>query len=147
MDDFSAQVGVQNAFGLVGSDANSVQPGKRPLSSMSPTLVFKDGKPVMTVGAAGGPTIISQVVQTLLYTLNDGATAEQAMAQPRIHQQWNPNQLFVEAAMPEALKESLKQKGHDLKIWPSMGATQAIQLRDGKLVPVAEPRVISQNAK
>ena len=147
MDDFSAQVGVQNAFGLVGSDANSVQPGKRPLSSMSPTLVFKDGKPVMTVGAAGGPTIISQVVQTLLYTLNDGATAEQAMAQPRIHQQWNPNQLFVEAAMPDALKESLKQKGHDLKIWPSMGATQAIQLRDGKLVPVAEPRVISQNAK
>ena len=146
MDDFSAQVGVQNAFGLVGSDANSVQPGKRPLSSMSPTLVFKDGKPVMTVGAAGGPTIISQVVQTLLYTLNDGATAEQAMAQPRIHQQWNPNQLFVEAAMPEAIKESLKQKGHDLKIWPSMGAAQAIQLRDGKLVPVAEPRVISKNA-
>jgi len=147
MDDFSAQVGAQNAFGLVGSEANSVQPGKRPLSSMSPTLVFKDGKPIMTVGAAGGPTIISQVVQTLLYTLNDGATAEQAMAQPRIHQQWNPNQLFVEAAMPDALKESLKQKGHDLKIWPSMGATQAIQLRDGKLVPVAEPRVISQNAK
>ena len=147
MDDFSAQVGAKNAFGLVGSNANSVQPGKRPLSSMSPTLVFKDGKPIMTVGAAGGPTIISQVVQTLLYTLNDGVTAEQAMSQPRIHQQWNPNQLFVEASMPDSLQQSLKQKGHELKIWPSMGATQVIQLRDGKLVPVAEPRVIAQNKK
>ncbi|MET0355480.1 MAG: gamma-glutamyltransferase, partial [Cellvibrio sp.] len=145
MDDFSAQVGAANAFGLVGSDANSVQPGKRPLSSMSPTLVFKNGNPVMTLGAAGGPTIISQVVQTLLYTLNDGMTAEQAMAQARIHQQWNPDVLMVEAAMPQALQDSLKQKGHELKILPIIGASQAIQLRDGKLVPVAEPRVISQN--
>ncbi len=145
MDDFSAQVGAANAFGLVGSDANAVQAGKRPLSSMSPTLVFKDGVPVMTLGAAGGPTIISQVVQTLLYTLNDGMPAEQAMTHPRIHQQWNPNILFVEAAMSENIQQSLKQKGHDLKIWQRMGASQAIQLRDGKLVPVAEPRVISQN--
>ena len=145
MDDFSAQVGAANAFGLVGSDANAVQGGKRPLSSMSPTLVFKNGVPVMTLGAAGGPTIISQVVQTLLYTLNDGMPAEEAMKQPRIHQQWNPNLLFVEAAMPENVQQSLKQKGHELKIWARMGASQAIQLRDGKLVPVAEPRVISQN--
>jgi gamma-glutamyltranspeptidase/glutathione hydrolase len=108
-------------------------------------LVFKNGVPVMTLGAAGGPTIISQVVQTLLYTLHDGMPAEEAMQQARIHQQWNPNLLFVEAAMPENVQQSLKQKGHELKIWPSMGAAQAIQLRDGKLVPVAEPRVISQN--
>ena len=146
MDDFSAQVGAANAFGLVGSDANAVQAGKRPLSSMSPTLVFKNDVPVMTLGAAGGPTIISQVVQTLLYTLNDGMPAEQAMKQPRIHQQWNPNLLFVEAAMPDSVQQSLKQKGHALKIWPTMGASQAIQLIDGKLVPVAEPRVILQNA-
>ena len=147
MDDFSAQVGAANAFGLVGSAANAVQAGKRPLSSMSPTLVFKNGVPVMTLGAAGGPTIISQVVQTLLYTLSDGMPAEQAMKQPRIHQQWNPNVLFVEAAMPENVQQSLKQKGHELKIWPTMGAAQAIQLIDGKLVPVAEPRVILQNAR
>ncbi|MES2825063.1 MAG: gamma-glutamyltransferase [Pseudomonadota bacterium] len=145
MDDFSAQVGAANAFGLVGSDANAVEAGKRPLSSMSPTLVFKNGAPVMTLGAAGGPTIISQVVQTLLYTLNDGMLPEQAMTQPRIHQQWNPNLLFVEAAMPENIQQALKQKGHELKIWPTMGASQAVQLRDGKLVPVAEPRVILQN--
>lgn len=147
MDDFSAQVGVANAFGLVGSDANSVAARKRPLSSMSPTLVFKNDKPVMTLGAAGGPTIISQVVQTLLYSLNDSMPLEQALKQPRIHQQWNPNVLFVEAAMPAEIQQSLKQKGHELKIWPSMGASQAIQLRDGKLVPIAEPRVIEQNNK
>lgn len=147
MDDFSAQVGVANAFGLVGSDANAVAARKRPLSSMSPTLVFKDGEPVMTLGAAGGPTIISQVVQTLLYSLNDSMSVEQAMAKARIHQQWNPNILFVEAAMPTEIQQALRKKGHDLKVWPTMGASQAIQLRDGKLVPVAEPRVILQNQR
>ncbi|WP_062064296.1 gamma-glutamyltransferase [Cellvibrio sp. OA-2007] len=146
MDDFSAQVGAANAFGLVGSDANAIAARKRPLSSMSPTLVFKNGEPVMTLGAAGGPTIISQVVQTLLYALNDSMPVEKAMAQARIHQQWNPNLLFVESAMPVEIQQALQKKGHELKIWPSMGASQAIQLRDGKLVPVAEPRVILQNS-
>ena len=147
MDDFSAQVGAANAFGLVGSDANAIAARKRPLSSMSPTLVFKNGEPVMALGAAGGPTIISQVVQTLLYSLNDSMPVEKAMAQARIHQQWNPNVLFVEAAMPADIQQALQKKGHELKIWPSMGASQAIQLRDGKLVPVAEPRVILQNQR
>lgn len=142
MDDFSAQVGAANAFGLVGSDANAIAARKRPLSSMSPTLVFKGNQPVMTLGAAGGPTIISQVVQTLLYSLHDSMPVEKALAQARIHQQWNPNVLFVEAAMPAEVQQALKQKGHDLKIWPSMGASQAIELRDGKLVPIAEPRVV-----
>lgn len=141
MDDFSAQVGTANAFGLVGSDANAVAAKKRPLSSMSPTIVFKDNQPVMTLGAAGGPTIISQVVQNLLYTLEFGLTAEDAIKQPRIHEQWNPDLLFVEAAMPEMVRKALEQKGHEVKIWPSMGASQIIQLRDGKLIPVAEPRV------
>jgi gamma-glutamyltranspeptidase/glutathione hydrolase len=147
MDDFSAQVGAANAFGLVGSDANAIAARKRPLSSMSPTLVFKNGEPVMALGAAGGPTIISQVVQTLLYSLNDSMPVEKAMEQARIHQQWNPNLLFVEAAMPIEIQQALQKKGHDLKIWPTMGASQAIQLRDGKLVPVAEPRVILQNER
>lgn len=147
MDDFSAQVGAANAFGLVGSDANAVAAKKRPLSSMGPTLVFKDGKPVMALGAAGGPTIISQVVQNLLFALAYDMPVEQAMAQPRIHQQWNPNVLFVEAAMPDPVKQALRAKGHELNIWPSMGASQAIQLRDGKLVPVADPRVIERNSR
>lgn len=141
MDDFSAQVGAANAFGLVGSDANAVAGKKRPLSSMSPTIVLKDNQPVMTLGAAGGPTIISQVVQNLLNTLEFGMTAEDAIKQPRIHEQWNPDLLFVEAAMPDMVRKSLEQRGHNVKIWPSMGASQIIQLRDGKLIPVAEPRV------
>lgn len=146
MDDFSIQPGVANAFGLVGSAANAIQARKRPLSSMSPTLVVKDGKPIMTLGAAGGPTIISQVVQTLLYTLEYQWSAEDALALPRVHQQWNPNTLYVEQAMSSDIQDSLKEKGHELRIWPSMGATQLIQMRDGKLHPVAEPRVQKRNA-
>lgn len=144
MDDFSAQQGVANVFGLVGSEANAIQARKRPLSSMSPTLVFKDGKPVMTLGAAGGPTIISQVVQTLLFTLQDQMPIAEAVAQPRLHQQWSPNVLMVESAMPEAIQQALRSKGHDIKVWPAMGVTQAIQLRDGKLYPVTDPRIIEQ---
>ena len=144
MDDFSAQPGTANAFGLVGSAANAIAPGKRPLSSMSPTLVFKDNKPVMTLGAAGGPTIISQVVLALLYSLVDQMPVEDALAQTRIHQQWSPNLLFVEEAMPEKVKNSLIKRGHELKIWSSMGTAQAIQLREGKLHPATDPRIIEQ---
>lgn len=142
MDDFSAQAGAANAFGLVGSDANAIAAKKRPLSSMSPTIVFKDNQPVMTLGAAGGPTIISQVVQNLLYTLEFNMPAEIAIKQPRIHEQWSPDLLFVEPTMHEQVRNALVQKGHEVKLWPNMGFSQIIQLRDGKLVPVAEPRVI-----
>lgn len=142
MDDFSAQVGVANAFGLVGSDANAIAAKKRPLSSMSPTIVFKDNQPVMTLGAAGGPTIISQVVQNLLYTLEYKMPAEEAIKQPRIHEQWSPDLLFVEPTMPDMVRAALVTKGHEVKLWPNMGASQIIQLRAGKLVPVAEPRVV-----
>src|SRR5690606_2468186 len=129
MDDFSIQPGVANAFGLVGSEANSVQSRKRPLSSMSPTLVLKDGQPVMTLGAAGGPTIVSQVLLTLLHTLHYQLSPQEAVALPRIHQQWSPNRLYVESAMPETIQRALREKGHDLQLWPSMGATQLIELR------------------
>jgi gamma-glutamyltranspeptidase/glutathione hydrolase len=146
MDDFSAQPGAANAFGLVGSEANAVAGRKRPLSSMSPTLVFKGDQPVMTLGAAGGPTIISQVAQNLLYTLADNRLPDEALNQARIHQQWNPNVLFVEASMDKKLQEELTGLGHELRIWPSMGASQIIQLRDGRLYPYAEPRVIKRNS-
>lgn len=144
MDDFSAQTGVANAFGLVGAEANSIQARKRPLSSMSPTLILQGDKPVMTIGAAGGPTIISQVVQALLFTLQDHMPVEDALAQPRLHQQWRPELLFVEEALPDVIQQALRQKGHELKIWPAMGVAQAIQLRDGKLYPASDPRVIQQ---
>jgi gamma-glutamyltranspeptidase/glutathione hydrolase len=145
MDDFSLDPGVPNAFGLVGAHANSVVPGKRPLSSMSPTLVTRDGKPVMTLGAAGGPTIISQVTQVLLRYLAMGQSLEEAMQAVRVHHQWSPNMLFIENAMTETVRDGLRAKGHVLKEMGSFGGTQAIALENGRFVPMTEPRVIERN--
>ncbi|UTA46415.1 gamma-glutamyltransferase [Simiduia sp. 21SJ11W-1] len=145
MDDFSVQPGVPNIYGLVGTEANSVQPGKRPLSSMAPTIVLKDGKPVMTVGAAGGPTIITQVVQAIINHLDLNLPLEEALAKSRIHQQWRPDMLFVEANMPAGTRQILVNKGHKLRELGPYGSTQAISFVDGKLVAVAEPRLEARN--
>ncbi|AFU97593.2 gamma-glutamyltransferase [Simiduia agarivorans] len=146
MDDFSVQPGVPNAYGLVGTEANSVQPGKRPLSSMSPTIVLKDGKPVMTVGAAGGPTIITQVVQAIINHLDLGLPLEEALAKSRIHQQWRPDMLFVEANMPAGVRQELVSRGHKLKEMGPYGSTQAIALdAQGTLIAVSEPRLKARN--
>ncbi|HSH14938.1 MAG TPA: gamma-glutamyltransferase, partial [Verrucomicrobiae bacterium] len=112
MDDFSAQPGVPNAFGLVGSEANAVAPGKRPLSSMSPTLVLREGRPVLAVGAAGGPTIISQTVLAIVGVIDFGMAVEEALAQPRFHQQWKPDTLRVEKRMSEPVQRGLEARGH-----------------------------------
>ncbi len=142
MDDFSAQPGVQNAFGLVGAEANSIAPGKRPLSSMSPTIILKDGKPVMTLGAAGGPTIITQVVQALINVIDLGMPPQEAVAAPRIHHQWLPDRLFVEQAMPAEVQVDLQKRGHALKIGRHRGATQFIGLtKQGRFVAESEPRL------
>lgn len=145
MDDFSLDPGIPNAFGLVGAHANSVAPGKRPLSSMSPTLVTRDGEPVMTLGAAGGPTIISQVTQVLLRYLAMGQSLEEAMHAVRIHHQWNPNLLFIESTMAETVREGLEAKGHVLREMGSFGGTQAIVLENGRFTPMTEPRIIERN--
>jgi len=142
MDDFSAQPGVQNAFGLVGAEANSIAPGKRPLSSMSPTIVLKDGQPVITLGAAGGPTIITQVVQALINVIDLGMSPQEAVAAPRIHHQWLPDKLFVEQTVPAEVKVGLQKRGHTLKIGRHRGATQFIGLTEqGGFTSVSEPRL------
>lgn len=127
MDDFSAQPGNPNFFGLVGSEANAVQPGKRPLSSMSPTIVTKDGVPFLSLGAAGGPTIISQTLVHLLLMLDFGLDVEQALAHPRFHHQWRPDRIVMEEAWPASVVESLRNKGHTVVRVPSLGAAQAVQ--------------------
>jgi gamma-glutamyltranspeptidase/glutathione hydrolase len=106
MDDFSAQPGKANFFGLLGSEANAVQPGKRPLSSMSPTLVLKSGEPVLSVGAAGGPTIISQTLVHLLLILDFGLGVEEALAYPRFHHQWKPDRVVLEASWPSSVVQA-----------------------------------------
>jgi len=128
MDDFSAQPGTPNAFGLIGAEANAVAPGKRPLSSMSPTIVLRDGKPVFTVGAAGGPTIISQAVLAIIHFIDHGMTPAKALGQARFHHQWKPNRLLVEKALGQATIDALRAMGHTVKVTDSLGAAQAIGL-------------------
>jgi gamma-glutamyltranspeptidase/glutathione hydrolase len=126
MDDFSVAPGVPNAFKLVGAEANAIAPGKRPLSSMSPTVVLKDGHPIVSVGAAGGPTIITQTLQALVYTLDLKMYPEQALAQPRIHQQWSPDELKIERSMDPEVLEGLRKLGHHLDEQDHFGACQEI---------------------
>lgn len=145
MDDFSVQPGIPNAFGLVGAEANSIAPGKRPLSSMSPTLVMQAGQPVLTLGAAGGPTIISQVLQALVYKLALGQPLPEALSGTRIHHQWRPDTLYVEPTVTQSVQEALISRGHTLKSLGDFGATQAIAFEHGHFIPMAEPRLIRRN--
>ena len=126
MDDFSIQPGVANYFGLVGAEANAVAPRKRPLSSMSPTLVLREGKPILSVGAAGGPTIISQTLLAIIHTIDFGKSVDLALAQPRFHHQWKPDELRIERAMGEEVLQELKRRGHRVVAVDGIGAAQAV---------------------
>ena len=141
MDDFAAAPGVPNAFGLLGTEANSVAPGKRPLSSMSPTIVLKDNKPILAVGAAGGPTIITQTLLALIHTLDYGLPVKEALAQPHFHHQWKPDSIRIERKAGEDVLKDLKQRGHQLKVYSSMGATQAVGFFNGQFQSAHDPRL------
>ncbi|HSH96310.1 MAG TPA: gamma-glutamyltransferase, partial [Roseimicrobium sp.] len=142
MDDFSLQSGVANSFGLLGAEANAIAPGKRPLSSMSPTIVLKDGKPILSTGAAGGPTIISQTVLTLIYSLDFGMAPKQALAQPRIHHQWSPDTLKLEDKFGQEVRDTLRVRGHHLQLMNYFGACQAVAIDSkGRFQGAADPRV------
>ncbi|MDP6467889.1 MAG: gamma-glutamyltransferase [Pirellulaceae bacterium] len=142
MDDFSIQPGVPNAFGLIGAEANAVAPGKRPLSSMSPTIVLRDGQPILTLGAAGGPTIINQVLLGIIRRLDLQQDLEHALAAPRFHHQWRPDTLKVESDFSKTVLDSLKRRGHKLKVVKRIGVTQAIdQSSAGRFHGVHDPRV------
>ncbi|MGD8174667.1 gamma-glutamyltransferase [Marinimicrobium sp. ARAG 43.8] len=146
MDDFSAQPGEPNAYGLVGAEANSIAPGKRPLSSMSPTLLTRKGKPVLTLGAAGGPTIITQVLQTMVNSIDLDMSLGDAVGMTRVHHQWRPDHLFVEKTMAAPVRDGLKAKGHHLRTLGDYGSTQAIGLDEkGEFISVAEPRLRERN--
>jgi gamma-glutamyltranspeptidase/glutathione hydrolase len=141
MDDFAIQPGVRNFFGLVGSEANAIEPGKRPLSSMSPTIVMREGKPVMTLGAAGGPTIITQVALAITNHLDLGDDLPTALARARLHHQWSPDVLYVERTMDQGVVNALKERGHAVEQTDPRGATQAVGVgADSPFVGVAEPR-------
>lgn len=124
MDDFSVQPGVQNFFGLVGGEANAVGPRKWPLSSMSPTIVLKDGRPVLSAGAAGGPTIITATVISLVGALDLGLPIDESLAQARFHHQWVPDELLVEEKMPVEIVDQLRALGHQIKTTKVIAAAQ-----------------------
>ena len=143
MDDFSIFPGTPNAFGLVGAENNSVAPGKRPLSSMSPTIVLdKEGKPVLTVGAAGGPKIITQVVLAIIRVLDYQQSLPEAVEGRRFHHQWRPNAVSYEKGSDDKGGRGAARRGHNVEEIESGGRTQAIAvwIPDGKLVGVADPR-------
>jgi gamma-glutamyltranspeptidase/glutathione hydrolase len=149
MDDFAIAPGTPNAFGLVGAEANAVAPGKRPLSSMSPTIILYDGRPVMTLGAAGGPTIINQVVQAIVRRIDLGLPLEDCLSQPRIHHQWSPDLLRLEAKMDERVQKSLASRGHQLTVTTAqIGVTQAIEFDKASRLfhGLPDPRVSGQAA-
>jgi gamma-glutamyltranspeptidase/glutathione hydrolase len=140
MDDFSSKPGVPNMFGLVGGKANSIQPGKRMLSSMTPAIIEKNGKLFMVVGTPGGATIITSVFQTILNVLEFDQGIQQAVASKRFHHQWLPDNVQVEKdAFSEATKTKLEQKGYKF-INATIGRVDAIVKLPAGYQGGADPR-------
>jgi gamma-glutamyltranspeptidase/glutathione hydrolase len=142
MDDFSSKVGVPNQFGLVGAEANAIQPYKRMLSSMTPTIVEKDGQLFMVVGAPGGSTIITAVYQVMINVMEFDLPINEAIAAGRFHNQWLPDEIWVEKnALNAEMKAALEKMGHKLREIDRMAVVKAIvRLPNGKLHGGADPR-------
>ncbi|RFZ90318.1 gamma-glutamyltransferase [Mucilaginibacter conchicola] len=141
MDDFSSKPGVPNMYGLVGGKANSIQPGKRMLSSMTPTIVEKNGKLFMVVGTPGGSTIITSVFQTILNVVEFNQGLQQAVTSKRFHHQWLPDEVAVEAgALDDITKEKLQQKGYKLTPRGAIGRVDAILATPQGYEGGADPR-------
>ena len=142
MDDFSVKPGTPNLYGLVGGKANAIQPQKRMLSSMTPSILEKDGKLFMVVGTPGGSTIITSVFQAILNVVDFGMTMQEAVAAPRFHHQWLPDQIDYEPnAISENVRESLKQKGYTLKERKPYGRVEGILVNTDKTYQAgADPR-------
>ncbi|MCX6908834.1 MAG: gamma-glutamyltransferase [Verrucomicrobia bacterium] len=148
MDDFSVQPGVPNSAKLIGAEANAIAPGKRPLSSMSPTIVLKDSQPILAIGAAGGPTIISQTLLGLIGVLDFGLGVDVALASVRFHHQWSPDEVKIERTLPAAVRDELRRRGHTLTEVNTLGVSQAVA-RDpvtGCFSGAHDPRVAGKAA-
>jgi gamma-glutamyltranspeptidase / glutathione hydrolase len=146
LDDFSIAPGVRNAFGLVGSEANLIAPGKRPLSSMTPTIVLSESdEPILSCGAAGGPKIITTVLQVLVRVLDLGQSVEQALAAPRVHHQWSPNTAVCENALPTEIAEDIEKRGHQVERIARAAVSQAISrdIESAIFTSASDPRVPS----
>jgi gamma-glutamyltranspeptidase / glutathione hydrolase len=131
MDDFSVKPGVPNLYGAVGGEANAIAPGKRMLSSMTPTIVLKDSKPFIVLGTPGGTTIPTSVFQTIVNIIDFGMSADDAVNKPKFHHQWLPDQIDVERSFPEATRTALEKMGYTIKERGSIGRTEVIKKIQG----------------
>jgi gamma-glutamyltranspeptidase / glutathione hydrolase len=140
LDDFTAAPGASNAYGLVGFEANLPGPGKRPLSSMSPTIVLKDGKPVLVTGSPGGSRIISTVLQVIVNVLDYDMDVASAVAAPRLHHQWLPDEVRIERGFPDDVIAALKAKGHTIVEPLGQTSANSIAVTDHGLFGSPDPR-------
>jgi gamma-glutamyltranspeptidase/glutathione hydrolase len=140
MDDFAAQPGSPNMFGLVQGEANAIQPAKRPLSSMTPTIITQGGKLFMVVGGPGGGRIISSVLQTILNVIDFGMNVQDAVDAPRFHHQWKPDKITMERGFSPDTIKLLQQRGHTVEITPAVARVFAIVVKDGWLQGAADGR-------
>lgn len=140
MDDFTARPGEPNAFGLMQSASNAVAPGKKPLSSMTPTIVVRDGQAVLAVGGSGGPRIISGTLQVLLNVTRCGMSPAAAVAAPRMHHQWMPHTLSLEPALREQVEPELQSLGHQTAAISNVAVVQAAARTANGLQAASDPR-------
>jgi gamma-glutamyltranspeptidase/glutathione hydrolase len=142
MDDFSAKPGVPNAFGLTGGKANAIEPGKRMLSSMSPTIILKDGNPFLVTGSPGGSRIITTTLQVIVNVIDHGMNIQEAVNAYRFHHQWFPDELRVEEGINPDTLNLLRNMGHTVSVRTSMGRASSIciDFRNGLLYGASDPR-------
>jgi len=140
MDDFASKPGAANMYGLIQGEANAIAPGKTPLSAMTPTIVLKDGKPVLALGSPGGPTIINTVLEVMVNVLDFGMSVQDAVDWPRFHHQWMPDELRVEPGISPDTVALLEKRGHVVKRLNSQGEAAAIRWNNGWLEGAPDPR-------
>ncbi|MBN9297827.1 MAG: gamma-glutamyltransferase [Filimonas sp.] len=140
MDDFSIKPGVPNMYGAVGGEANAIAPGKRMLSSMTPSLVLKNNKPFLVVGTPGGTTIPTSVFQTIVNIIDYGMTPEDAVNKPKFHHQWLPDEVYVEKTFDAATKAGLEKMGYTMKERAAIGRVEVIKVGNNQLQAAADKR-------
>ena len=140
LDDFAAKPGAPNFYGLVGGEANAPGPGKRPLSSMTPTIVLKDGKPFLVTGSPGGSRIITMVLQVITNVIDRGLSLADAVADLRFHHQWFPDEVSVERGLAPELIRALEARGHRVVEGPLRGSVNSILITPDGFVGAADPR-------
>ena len=141
MDDFSVKPGVPNMYGAIGGEANAIAPGKRMLSSMTPTLVLQNNKPYLVIGTPGGTTIPTSVFQTIVNVIDFGLSTDDAVNKAKFHHQWLPDQIEIEKTFPFPIREQLQKMGYKLNERTAIGRTEVIRvLPNGRFEAVADSR-------